>query len=292
MSNAVKRQHWIPCCYLQFFAINGEINGRNSSVYFSDGQYCKRSSVKNLGVAKYTYSKTNPSIDAIFHDMEADYPRIVRKIISGETLSLKDKVGLILTVFDFSHRNISIENRSDAERASVYDRISRRFIHDLIDQAEIDAHDMQGLSDFINLRWGLKILKLENKKEKFISSDNPTIVFFEPTHNKNALAILPIHPEFAIAVHDKHFVEVISSIISDNELGILNGLQCKYCIRHIIADHNISIDQSDFSKIQNIMQRPKPERWADNNNWLTGYISLENPLLKNFDFFKLCQFRN
>ena len=82
---ANKRQHFLPCCYLKFFSIDGTWGKpRKTQIFFTDGVKSQRNSVINLGVESYTYSRDNPEFDKQFQKMEGNYPLIVEKMLGGQ----------------------------------------------------------------------------------------------------------------------------------------------------------------------------------------------------------------
>jgi len=280
-----KRQHWVPCAYLQFFAVDANYKGRKSTVFFCDGAVSKASSAEALGAEKWAYSKINPAVDHLFNVIESDYPKIVRKTLDDKPLTMKEKLGLFLTVFDLNHRNVAFENKSSKERFDVYRAISRSFIEDFSKEANVAHDDFQGLQDYLVGTWTVAVVRPETD-EKFITSDYPSIVFTGATKGRPTLAILPAHPSFAFVIFDNEAFEQVTEQISDDALGLLNALHCNLSIRHIFADHDFSESPEDFESIKVIMQKEKPERWIDDVQWTTGYISTASPMISKLSFLK------
>jgi len=282
-----KKQHWLPCAYLKFFAIDGKINGRNTRVYFTDGEKSIEAPVKDLAVDKYTYSAANPALDYSFNDMERDYPPIIDQILKGELPKKKGEYfGLIMTMCDFNLRNVAYENRTDLERFPLYEGISRRFNKDMFAEVDGQGADMKKMLDHLEKNWVLSALFTETE-EKFITSDHPSIVFTEPDGKRPVLIYLPVHPTAAAVAFDKRSVAIINDKITDSALAILNGLQVKHSVEQVFSDHCLMEKQKDWVALQSITEKEKPDRWISETHWCTGFISISSPFIKHLTFMRM-----
>ena len=80
-------QHWLPASYLQFFAVSGTPEGRDSVVYVTTADKSRTRKVKNVAASNFLYSKLDPkAAEERFHRAEGDYPRLLRKVLSGAPL--------------------------------------------------------------------------------------------------------------------------------------------------------------------------------------------------------------
>ncbi|GJL80210.1 MAG: hypothetical protein NPINA01_31990 [Nitrospinaceae bacterium] len=285
MNQGPKRQHWLPCAYLQFFSIDGQPHGRETQIYFTDGRSSQITSVNNLAVAKYTYSRTNPECDSVFHNMEKNYPPIIKNILKGNQLTKKDKYGLIMMMFDLNLRNVVYENRTEMERIKLYEGISRAFVGSMFEETTGKGNDFNEMASHLEKNWELDSLR-STSGEKFISSDNPSMIIADKNSSRPVLVCLPIHPDLAMIAYDKRTSEIISNSITDDALGILNGLQIKLSVRHTFSDHDIMLPPTTSKRVQELLDQEKPERWIDQDWWHDGFIKFHSPFIDRLEFIK------
>lgn len=278
-----KRQHWVPCGYLQFFAINGDVQGRNSQVYFTDGKISKIAPVKDLAVEKFTYSRENLALDHEFNEMEKDLPSIIRKILKAEDLRKKEYYSLIIIMCDLNLRSVAFENRTDLERFHVYEAISKSFNQDMYADAEGQGNDLNGMIEHLKMNWELAPICSETG-EKFITSDNPSMILTDPKDQRPVLIYLPIHPQRAVIAYDKRSIKMTSGEVTIDALRLLNGLQINLAVRHVFSDYDIMDEPEDWEKLKLLTKREKPERWIDEQRWKPGYISIASPVFNRLTF--------
>ncbi len=288
-ANGPKWQHYVPCCYLKFFAHDGVWNnGRNSQVYFTDGKKSLCVPVKDVGADDYTYSKEFPEFDHNFNDMERDYPLITKKIMDAATLTKKEYYQFILIMGDFNIRNVAYENKTDQERKEVYQAMSRAFNEDLFGEVGGDGTNLQEMMDWFAEHWRLQPFR-SNSGEKFITSDNPSKIFSHPRSGCPVMIYLPIHPDFAVVAFDKRHLQVVGKEISDDALGVLNGIQAHRCVRHVFSDHDIlnGDDQESTEKLKNLLERKKPKRhFTRDGTWVRDFISTSESVFDRLTFIK------
>jgi hypothetical protein len=282
-----KRQHFLPCCYLKFFSVDGTwTKGRNTQIYFTDGVKSKCTQVNNLGVEGYAYSKENPEFDKQFHDIEEDYPPLIEKLLGGQTKFKPPEYFKFLTIMvDFNLRSVAYENRSEVERMHTYQSISRIFISKLFSEAPGQGTNFSEMLKWLEQHWRLLALTTKSS-EKFITSDNPSTIFTNPENSRPVMIYLPVHPNLAIVAFDQRSLTATNDRISDDALGVLNGLQINRSIRHTFADHDLKDDPEDWTIIQNLVHREKPERWVDGKEWAPDFIPISNLIFDRFTFIK------
>ncbi|MGS2722123.1 DUF4238 domain-containing protein [Porticoccus sp. GXU_MW_L64] len=289
-NNGPKWQHYLPCCYLKHFAHDGDWSkGRKSKVYFTDGEKSICVKVEDVGAEDYAYSKEFPEFDHEFHDMESGYPVIVGKIISGETLSKREYYLLITTMVDFNTRNIAYENQTDKERKEIYTAISRAFMEDIFFEAKGGGTDLQAMMDWFSEHWRLQPFRSDSG-EKFITSDNPSTIFSHPQTGRPVMVYLPIHPDYALVAYDKRHLDVKGNSMSDDALGLLNGLQVNRCVRHVFSDHDIlnGDDQKSAESLKRLLQRAKPKRYVTQEGaWVRDFIPTSEKLFSRLTFMKI-----
>ncbi len=291
--NDTKRQHFIPCCYLKYFSVDGTwANARKTKIFFTDGDKSNSTRVTNLGIERYTYSKENPEFDKQFHDMEKHYPRIIEKILGGDTsLNPFDYFGLFMIMADFNHRNVAYENRAEVERMHVYEAISRSFMSDVFAEARGYGKDLHGIKEWLEDNW--RILRIEPEtEEKFITSDNPSTIFSNPSNGRPVMIYLPAHPRIAVIAYDQRHIKAESVKATDAAIGLLNGLQINRCVRHTFSDHDLSEDEENWKTLQKLAEREKPIRWVDDERWQPDFIPTDNKVFERLTFVKRLNPRN
>ena len=287
-----KKQHWLPCAYLQFFSISGKRIGRKTRIYFTDGKISKEAPVKDLAVEKFTYSKKDPLADFKFHDYEQEYPTLIEKIINGDIPDRKNSHKLMLIIWDLHLRNISYQNRTDSDRAEIHDQISRDFMALIFEETKSKGNDFKEANKHLTENWRLLTIQ-PITQEKFITSDNPSIIFSEPVKNKPVLTYIPIHPHVGIIIYDQRSIAINCKNISDDEIAVLNGLQANCSINHVFSDYNIENEKNDWKCLVNQMQKSKPQRWIDTSEnkagleWQPGFVSIFEPWFSRLKFLKL-----
>ena len=284
---AYKKQHYLPCCYLKFFSIDGRwAKARSTLVYFTDGSTSGCTQVNNLGVENYTYSRENPEFDPQFHVIEKNYPKIVAMFLNGqEKMRRADYFEFIMMMIDFNLRSVAYENRSEVERIHTYQAISMSLNHDLFFEAPGQGADMPEMRKWMENNWRIQPVTSETS-EKFITSDNPSTIFTEPKDSRPVMVYLPVHPKLSVIAFDQRHLAVTSNKITDDALGVLNGLQIIRSVRHTFADHDLKNDPDDWSKIQKLADKEKPERWINGKEWRPDFISIANPMFNRLSFME------
>ena len=262
-------QHWLPCSYLQYFSITGKPEGRRSIVFWTNGKISRTAAVEKLATSNYTYSRVNPSeAESKFHDTEKDYPRTIDELLQAKVLGKKQYYGLILTMFDFHLRNVAYENRTDSEYIDVYEKMSSSFLACVFADTQSQGTDLNDLGKHLIKYWRLQ--PVQSFTEKFITSDNPSLVFGEA---KTIAAIfLPVHPNLGVIAFDKRKLNLKSARATIDDVALLNGFQVQMSIRHVFSDHDLSKIKDDWKALQNIANRAKPERWSNEEVWHPGFI--------------------
>lgn len=283
MGAGPKEQHWLPSAYLKFFVINGDVKGRNSRVLVvtRDSEIDKKAS--KTAVARYTYSQANPALDHEFNDMENDYPLIIEKLRAGTSLTRREELGLLLTVFDFHHRNIAYENRSSTERFDAYQRISRDWFKQVL-PPEIYQLGMQEYCDYLNQKWQVVTVSPATS-EKFITSDHPSLILTAEYGRKPIAALLPVAPDLMVVCFDSGALRLDHEKVSDDALGVLNGLQVARCVEEIYSDHPIK-GKDNWDKVVELFDRPNPERWVDDSYYKPDHYSIANNFFPRLNFLQ------
>jgi len=284
--NGPKFQHWVPCGYLKRFAINGEIRGRDSRVFVTDIDGSKDKKVAKVGGARWTYSRSNPALDHEFNDMENDIPLIVDKLSNRMPLSIKERVGFSLIVFDLHHRSAAYENNTTSERFPAYQKVSRQWLIEIWPN-DVPADDLHTFFDYFRDGWKLEVME-SSSEEKFITSDHPSIIFTDKTDEKPIVAILPISPKQSVVVYDHSRIRISRNIITEDELGVLNGLQVKRCISELYSDHDL-FEVEDESVIVKLLTDPRPDRRFEEDSYRPDYYTSDSSGFQRLKFLEFCK---
>ena len=283
--NPTKKQHYVPCCYLQFFAEAGSWEkGRNTKIFFTDGKKSLSVPVKELAREDHAYSKDFPEFDKEFEAMETSYPPIIRKIMNNQVLTRLEYYGLMMTMVDLNLRNIAYEKRTKAERRVVYEAISRSMNADMFAEARGAGTDNRGILEWVVKHWRVQPLMPETE-EKFITSDNPSAIYGEARTGRPVLVYLPVHPKYAVIAFDNRFLRVTSNLVTDDALGVLNGLQVNHCVKHVFSDHDL-LEGDERHKLIGLLNKEKPLRYVDDNEWRRSFMSIASPAFDRFTFLK------
>jgi hypothetical protein len=224
-----KFQHWVPCSYLKQFAINGDIKGRHSRVMVTDQNGSRDAKVTKVGGANWTYSSLRPEVDHEFNEMENDLPRLVERLASGDHLNSREWLSLFLIMTDLHHRSVAYENKTSLERFEAYQIISRQWFAEIL-PSHVEKDDLQAYCNFIHENWRINLLTSMNGK-KFITSDHPTIIFSDIVDQKPIAVLTPLDPQRYAIAFDATRLALLREGLSDHEVGLLNGLQVRRCIK-------------------------------------------------------------
>ena len=114
---------------------------------------------------------------------------------------------------------------------------------------------------------------------------------------------LPIHPDYAAVAYDQRHLDVVGNEISDDALGVLNGIQINRCVQHVFSDHDIlnGEDQESAEKLKALLEREKPRRYITQDGaWVreistmmliklygsAGFIPTSQPVFGRLTFMK------
>lgn len=88
-----RKQHWLPASYLMFFAIDANVDGRNSQVWVTDGYKPFKTKVGGVPSSAWTYLKSDAEMaEKPFHEMEQSYPELVRSLIARSSIGQRDQL--------------------------------------------------------------------------------------------------------------------------------------------------------------------------------------------------------
>jgi len=278
-----KYQHWVPCAYLKHFAIEGRLNGRNSRVYVTTINNSIDAKVEKTGGSNWTYSRANPLLDHEFNDMENNWPELVKKLRAGETLSASDRILLSLTVFDLHHRSAAYTNNTSTERFPAYEKVSRTFL-DLIVPGHIDKTNLLAMRNALAKNWDMRTV-VSTSGAKFITSDHPSVIFTDEATSKPILALLPITPVLCVLVFKVTKIRINRVVLTDKEIGTLNGLQAKRCISKLYSDYDL-YSEEDNVIIKKLLSKPRPKRYFEEETYRPDYYPMNSHNFSILPFLK------
>ena len=150
-----KLQHWLPASYLQFFAVSGTPEGRDSIVYVTTSDKSETRKVKNVAASNFLYSRLDPkSAEKRFHRAEGDYPRLLRKALNGAPLQKSERMQLFLIMLDLHFRNPAYANQTSKERTDASEHMVRSFLFKrVVGASEAEAQDLSHVVDKVFEEW-------------------------------------------------------------------------------------------------------------------------------------------
>jgi len=269
---------------MKFFAQSGNVQGRNSIVYYANATECNTEKVKKLSCADFHYSEDDPEgAETSFHGMENDYPNIIEKILAGELLKTKEYYGLILTMIDFHARNASYENLTDEENYKAFEIVSKGLMKEVFKDCDGCHNDMQKSLDFMAENWGFQ--PVCSPKEELFSSDHPTLLF--SVNDQLAFLFLPINPHYGIVAVDKRKIRITGNKINDEDNGMLNAYQAYQCIEFVYSNIDLSTYIGEDKPLTKWLNKPKPRGFVKNDSWLPEFIEYPNNMPSEFSFIEV-----
>jgi hypothetical protein len=274
-----RRQHYVPCAYLQFFDALGAPRGRESEVYVSsrDG-HSRLTRVAKVGFQNWTYSRARShEAEALFQKLERDYPDFARRMIADMDPGPVRGHLISTLMLDMHLRSPAYENRTAKERISMYPVITKALIGQLVAPGE--DLDMRAAGMRLRQEWQVTAIKADN--ETFFTSDSPTLIFSNSTQS---LAIaMPISPQIYALTYNSRHLDLVHTSATDADVGLLNGLQVRYCMRDVFS-HEPLLDTADWDTLQSVIERKRPERWIDHDHIRPNFI--DPNLVLRFSFLR------
>ncbi len=235
-------QHFVPQVYLRPFSATSK-----DELWLFDGQSIGCKSVKSQCAEEYFYSSSDP---AFFQTMEDTYGRILDKRIQrGKTLTAKDRLGLILMMFDLHCRNRAYTNLTGEKNVDSYNALIH-CLHILLGENGAPLSSEQLLQHLRNT-WRVRLLET-SCEPGLITSDNPALWFtFDETEDKQRLhfMLLPITPRCCAVAWDMRFVRVNGSDLTKDDQTRLSFGQIQHCTRFVYCSSKPSLDELPDARI-------------------------------------------
>lgn len=277
-----RKQHWLPCAYLQFFDLCGKPAGRDSRIYCADSKSCFEAKVGNIAAENYFYSRADPlGAEATFYEEENDYPKLIDEIVKNGTLRDSEFISMVIQVFTLHLRTCAYENRTSEERIDAYNTMNKTFVQRQLADFPSQADNKAGLYNHLMENW--KVLVVNSPKVRLITSDHPVVLFGD---NRIRLGFLPVTPLLGVIIYDIRKVLPVNDTIPAEDASKLNAVQCNHCHRHIYSNYNIQSHPSDWQAMVQIMNREKPIRYVDQDESCFGVAELSSAKQCGFSFVR------
>lgn len=259
MNTKTKKPHFVPIAYLQYWNINGNPNGRDSSIYWTDGKKCNQQSVKKLAVQSGLYSKKDPNkAEDHFNEFEGDWSKLVMQLNNGNPSRPEILASLLLLQSSyFLLRNPNFDNKSSEERIHVYKEATEVYWREVLMGGE-PKKEHEAIKHMLKL-WNCHLLIAQEKP--WITSDNP-VVLLSYKGITPAIIFLPITPTYALIAIKNDALQLTNKKITAKDTSHLNSYSVINSIRHVYSNKEFKPDEVE-SISKSLEQRPDTENWID-----------------------------
>ena len=251
-------QHYVSRVYLKQFSPTAK-----NELWRFDGQEIVHKSVVSQCAEDYFYSSSDPKF---FQIMEDTYGTILDKRIKrGKTLTAKNRLGLILMMFDLHCRNPAYTNLTGKKNVDSYNALIH-CLHILLGESGTPLSSEQ-LFQHLRNTWRVRLLET-SCEPGLITSDNPALWFtFDETEDRKRLhfMLLPITPRCCAVAWDMRFVRVNGcGLTRDDQTGISFG-QIQHCTRFVYCSSKPSLDELPEARLR-WKERERPEGQVRTNS--------------------------
>lgn len=262
MNTVTKKPHFVPAAYLQFWDVDGSPNGRNSSIYWCNGECATKQAIKKVAVQSGLYSKSDPnSAEEYFGEFEGDWSKLVKQLLSGEPPRKDILAGLLLLQSSyFLLRNPKFSNNSNGERIVAYQKAIEGFFREVLMGGEAPQKKEDALAKLSTI-WSCHLLPSQD--EPWITSDNPTLLLSLNEHLP-ALIFLPITPKWALLATKNGVTKITSEKITAKDVEYLNSYTAINSIRQIYSNRPFEEHEKE-SLSKWFSKRPQVDNWLGEN---------------------------
>lgn len=231
--NITKKPHYVPSAYLQFWSETGNSNGRNSVIYVTDKNGCRKQKSGNAAIVKKNYSDTDPDeAEKYFQEFEIDWAKLIKQFLAGEGPNTEILSGLLLLQSGYYLlRNRNFKNKSDKERIEIYKHSINAFLRVVLMNNKTCESKEKYFKTLME-NWVCHLLPC--KGEKFVTSDNPILTLNFDGHSP-AIIYLPINPNWAVIALKKDVLKLNKSKITTEDIKYLNSYMSINCNREIYS---------------------------------------------------------
>lgn len=259
MITKTKKPHFVPAAYLQYWDISGNPNGRDSSIFWTDGERCNKQSVKKVAVQCGLYSKKDPNeAENHFNEFESDWSKLIKHLNNGNPSRPEILASLLLLQSSyFLLRNPNFENKSSEERIHVYKEAIEVYWREVLMSGE-PKKEHEALKHMLKL-WNCHLLIAQ--EEPWITSDNP-VVLLSYKDITPAIIFLPITPVYALIAIKNDALQLTNQKITAEDTSHLNSYSVINSIRHVYS--NKEFKPEEVERISKWLERrPNTENWID-----------------------------
>ena len=237
-------------------------NGRNSSVYWCNGEFATKQTIKNVAVQSGLYSKSDPnSAEEYFGEFEGDWSKLVKQILSGKSPRKEILAGLLLLQSShFLLRNPKFSNKRNNELIIAYQKAFEGFFHEVLMGGEAPQKKEDVLTNLSTI-WSCHLLPSQD--EPWITSDNPTLLLSFKEHLP-ALIFLPITPKWALLATKNGVIKLTSDKITSKDVEYLNSYTAINSIRQIYSNQPFKEHEKE-SLSKWFSKRPQVDNWLGEN---------------------------
>lgn len=258
-------QHYVPCCYLANFGING--NKKRESIIFAFDVNTKKVSegkVESFANIKRFYDidfPDNPKlIEDFFTNLEGDFDQIVKQVLAiskKKTISINQKEELAVQFAFLFVRTKAFRDRYDSMIKQLSTIMPQNYLEDFYRDKKaflrsVHTYEILSMKEanfFANMLLDRKWIIWRNRTETpFFTSDNPVCVIFHEDENASIVAptveiYIPLSPNLSISAYHKDINDSIfdRSVCEIKDSRLVNGFNLhmtKNCSRFVFSNKN------------------------------------------------------
>lgn len=258
MTNITKKPHFVPAAYLQYWDVGQNPNGRESSIYWCDGNICTKQKLKNVAVQSGLYSKDAPnSAEEYLSEFESDWSKLVNQLINGRVPQADILASMLLLHSSyFLLRNPKFSKKGDLSRIEIYKQAIEGYWRDVLMAGEIPDKIEDAAAQMLSV-WTCHLVMAQG--EPWITSDNPVLILSIQGVTP-AIIFLPITPKWALIALNNNVVHLSSNKMTSQDTNYLNTYTTVNSIRCVFSDS--TFQETDIKSISKwFNRRPETENW-------------------------------
>jgi len=244
-----KYQHFVPRGYLKHFSIDGRNARRESLVWRLNGDQSELVPVQSECAADWHNTVEDAAkVERMFGVLENNYSRIANRIWSNNGLSEKQKLRLLVMMFELHCRNPAYENLMGKANIQAYEALTH-CLRILIGGNGASISDTQHRKQ-LQAAWRVGLLHT-SCEPGLITSDNPALWFtFDDAQDTQRLhfMLLPVTPFCCAVAWDNRLVRVTRGDLREKDQIRLNHNQLQHCTNFIYGSSEPSPDEVAFCR--------------------------------------------
>ncbi len=252
-----KKPHFVPVAYLQFWGSSGRPQGRHSKIWWCDGKVSKLQRAGTVAVHVGLYSAKNSSVaETYFGEFEADWEKLVRRLVAGRPRSEILASQLLLQSSYFLLRNPKFSVNESAKRFEMYKLAVEEFWRKVLMAGHVPEQINDAPKQLLKT-WSCYLLRAQS--ESWITSDNP-VLLLTIGETTPALIFLPITPAWAVLALKSSAATLSGGKFTAQDIKYLNSYTAINSIRHCYSQSRLS-DAKIASIGKWLARRPKTDNW-------------------------------